>query len=98
MRLHVLLNVSRLCDWLFFPLQFCVSDLRDSYVLPSCGNLNGSPGDAILDVMPAVFQESPVSCHVTALATGSFSLFLSNLRLNLQVHGIEVLVIRYWNS
>ena len=60
-----------------FPLQFCVSDLRDSYVLPFCGNFNESPGNAILEVIPAVFQESPVSCHVTALATGSFSLFMS---------------------
>ena len=76
LRLYVLMNVSRLFD-LFFRCLFVLSDLRDSHVLPFGGNVNRSPGDAILEVMLAVCQESPVSCHVTALATDSLSLLMS---------------------
>ena len=65
LRLHVLLNVSRLCD-LFFRCRFVLSDLHDSYVPCFGGNLNSSPGDAIREVMFAFCQESPVSCHVAA--------------------------------
>ena len=43
LRLHVPLNVSRICD-LFFRCRFVLSDQRDSYVPCFGGNLNRSPG------------------------------------------------------